>query len=53
MAAPFEDWYKNMPVVTKVYFTGCVITTLAEYLQAISVYDIYLSFDAVYTHHQV
>jgi len=47
MAAPFEDWYKSMPIVTKTYMTASVLTTLAVYLDVVSALDLYLNFPLI------
>ena len=46
-AAPFESWYKNLPVVTKTYMTASVGTTLAVYLEVITPLDLYLNFHQI------
>ncbi len=53
MAAPLEDWYKNMPPVTKTYMTGCVVTTLAVYLDVIHPLDLYVNFHLVIAKYEV
>jgi len=47
MAAPFEEWYKSMPIITKSYMTACVITSLAVQLDVLHPLDLYLSFPLV------
>jgi Derlin-2/3 len=47
MAAPAEEWYSNMPPITKIFATSCVATTLAIHLDLVSPLAIYLNFDAV------
>jgi len=53
MAAPFEDWYRNMPIVTKTFMTGCVLTTLSVYLEIVSPLDLYLNFPLVFGKYQL
>jgi len=48
MAAPFEDWYKNLPIITKTYMTACVATTIAVYLDIVTPLDIYLNFNLIF-----
>jgi len=48
MAQPFEDWYKNMPVITRAYMTGCFMTTMAVYLDIVTPLQLYLNFPLVY-----
>eukprot|EP01113_Clastostelium_recurvatum_P031581 TRINITY_DN3954_c0_g1_i3.p1 TRINITY_DN3954_c0_g1~~TRINITY_DN3954_c0_g1_i3.p1 ORF type:complete len:239 (-),score=27.21 TRINITY_DN3954_c0_g1_i3:77-793(-) len=43
MAAPFEDWYRQMPVVTRTFMTGAVLTTLAVYLDIVHPLELYLN----------
>jgi Derlin-2/3 len=52
-AAPFEDWYKHMPIVTKTYMTGCVITSLAVFLEVIHPLDLYLNYNLVFNKYEV
>jgi len=53
MAAPFEDWYRNMPIVTKTFMTGCVLTTLSVYLEIVHPLDLYLNFPLVFQKYQL
>jgi Derlin-2/3 len=36
------DWYRKMPVVTRSFMTGCVLTSLAVYLDVLSAHKLYL-----------
>lgn len=47
MAAPFEEWYRSIPVVTRVYATACVLTTLAVHVDLVVPFDLYLNFSLV------
>ncbi|KAK5580832.1 hypothetical protein RB653_000856 [Dictyostelium firmibasis] len=48
MAQPFEDWYKNLPIVTKIYMTGCVVTSVSVYLGLVGPLRLYLNFPLVF-----
>lgn len=45
----FEEWYKSMPIITRSYMTGCLLTTLAVYLELVSPLALYLNFKVVYS----
>lgn len=47
MAQVVEDWYKQMPVITRSYLTLSVLTTVGCALEVISPYHIYLNSDKV------
>jgi len=53
MAIPFQEWYSQMPIVTKTYATACVLTTLAVHIDIISTFDLYLNFYDVFYKGQV
>ncbi|PRP88163.1 hypothetical protein PROFUN_03986 [Planoprotostelium fungivorum] len=53
MAQPFEDWYKNLPVVTRTYTTACFLTTLAVYLDLVSPLQLYLNLPLVWSNFEV
>mmetsp|Transcript_16597 Transcript_16597/g.18461 ORF Transcript_16597/g.18461 Transcript_16597/m.18461 type:complete len:240 (-) Transcript_16597:43-762(-) len=48
MPSPVEDWYRNLPIITKAYMTACLLTTLAVYLDLIQWIDIYLNFRLIW-----
>ncbi len=43
-----EEWYANMPIVTKAYMTAAVCTTLAIHLELVNLLLLYLNFGLVY-----
>eukprot|EP01127_Copromyxa_protea_P023253 TRINITY_DN8661_c0_g1_i1.p1 TRINITY_DN8661_c0_g1~~TRINITY_DN8661_c0_g1_i1.p1 ORF type:complete len:222 (-),score=9.63 TRINITY_DN8661_c0_g1_i1:209-874(-) len=43
-----EDWYSNLPIITKSYITACVLTTLAYHLDIVNLLMLYLNFRLVY-----
>lgn len=43
MAQVVEDWYKQMPVITRSYLTVSILTTVGCSLEIISAYDLYLN----------
>jgi len=47
-AQPFEDWYRQIPIITKVYMTACVATSLAVYLDFVSPFDLYLNYPVIF-----
>jgi len=53
MAAPFEEWFRNMPLVTRSFMTGCVVTTLAVHLELVNPWALYLNFHVIFHHWQV
>ncbi|KAF2073963.1 hypothetical protein CYY_004708 [Polysphondylium violaceum] len=53
MAQPFEDWYKNLPIVTKLYMTGCVVTTIGVYLELVHPLQLYLNFPLITKRYEV
>jgi len=42
MAQVLEDWYKQMPVITRSYLTASILTTVGCSLEIISPYSLYL-----------
>ncbi|XP_052183419.1 derlin-2.2 isoform X2 [Diospyros lotus] len=52
MAQAVEEWYKQMPIITRSYLTAAVITTVACSLDIISPYNLYLNPKLVLTHYQ-
>ncbi len=51
--ATLEDWYKNMPPITRTYMTLCLLTTMAVQLEFVSPLALYLNFHAIWNHYQV
>lgn len=49
---PF-DWYWSMPIVTRLYFTGCCCATLACALDVLTPYDLYFNAHAILQRGQV
>lgn len=43
MAQVLEDWYKQMPVITRSYLTASILTTVGCSLEIISPYSLYLN----------
>lgn len=43
MAQVVEDWYKQMPVITRSYLTASILTTVGCSLEIISPYNLYLN----------
>eukprot|EP01097_Dermamoeba_algensis_P004103 TRINITY_DN273_c0_g1_i1.p1 TRINITY_DN273_c0_g1~~TRINITY_DN273_c0_g1_i1.p1 ORF type:complete len:169 (+),score=12.89 TRINITY_DN273_c0_g1_i1:80-586(+) len=43
-AAPFENWYRSLPIVTKSFMTACVLTTLAIHLDLVHPLSLYLNY---------
>lgn len=43
-----EEWYSNLPIITKSYITACVLTTLAYHLDIVNLLMLYLNFRLVY-----
>jgi len=43
MAQVVEDWYKQMPVISRSYLTVSILTTVGCSLEIISAYDLYLN----------
>ena len=53
MAARLEEWYRNMPLITKSYMTISILTTIAVHLDIVSYLDLYLNYYVVYHKYQV
>jgi len=53
MAAPFEEWFRNMPLVTKSFMTACVLTTLAVHLDLVHPLSLYLDFSVIFHKYQI
>ncbi|KAG6474820.1 derlin-2.2-like [Zingiber officinale] len=43
MAQAVEDWYKQMPIITRSYITAAVVTTIGCSLEIISPHNLYLN----------
>ncbi|MBA0720416.1 hypothetical protein Golax_008038 [Gossypium laxum] len=43
MAQAVEEWYKQMPIITRSYLTAAVVTTIGCSLEIISPYHLYLN----------
>ncbi|KAK4284398.1 hypothetical protein QN277_001237 [Acacia crassicarpa] len=52
MAQAVEDWYKQMPIITRSYVTASIVTTLSCSLDIISPYHLYLNPILVVKQHQ-
>jgi len=52
-AQPFENWFRTLPLITKTYLTGCVLTTLAVHLDIITPLSLYLNFHVITKHYEV
>jgi len=48
-----EEWYKNLPPVTKVYWTVAVVTTILSSIGAMNAMWLYLDFDLVFKKFQI
>ncbi|XP_017643241.2 derlin-2.2 isoform X2 [Gossypium arboreum] len=52
MAQAIEEWYKQMPVITRSYLTAAVAITIGCSLEIISPYHLYLNPKLVVKHYQ-
>ncbi|KAF2576683.1 hypothetical protein F2Q70_00002582 [Brassica cretica] len=52
MAQGVEEWYKQMPIITRSYLTAAVVTTVGCSLDIISPYSLYLNPTLVVKQHQ-
>ncbi|KAG9153318.1 hypothetical protein Leryth_018036 [Lithospermum erythrorhizon] len=43
MAQAVEEWYKQMPIITRTYLTAAIVTTIGCSLDIISPYNLYLN----------
>nr|DAD20529.1 TPA_asm: hypothetical protein HUJ06_021992 [Nelumbo nucifera] len=43
MAQAVEEWYKQMPIITRSYLTAAIVTTVGCSLEIISPYNLYLN----------
>ncbi|KAJ9562909.1 hypothetical protein OSB04_008069 [Centaurea solstitialis] len=53
MAQVVEEWYKQMPVITRSYLTAAVLTTVGCSLEIISPYNLYLNPRLVIKQYQI
>jgi Derlin-2/3 len=53
MAQLVEDWYKQMPIITRSYLTLSVLTTVGCALEVISPLHVYLNSTRVVEHYEV
>ncbi|XP_073154927.1 derlin-2.2 [Henckelia pumila] len=53
MAQAVEEWYKQMPIITRSYLTAAIVTTIGCSLDIISPYDLYLNPKLVVKHYQI
>jgi Derlin-2/3 len=53
MAQLVEDWYKQMPIITRSYLTLSVLTTVGCALEVISPLHVYLNSTLVVEHYEV
>jgi len=49
----FEEWYRNMPIITRSYMTGCFLTTGAVFLDVVSPLSLYLNFPLIFKDLQI
>ncbi|KAE8735004.1 Derlin-2.2 [Hibiscus syriacus] len=52
MAQAVEEWYKQMPIITRSYLTAVVVTTVGCSLEIISPYHLYLNPKLVFKQYQ-
>ncbi|CAH1448310.1 unnamed protein product [Lactuca virosa] len=53
MAQAVEDWYKQMPIITRSYLTAAIVTTIGCSLEIISPYNLYLNPRLVVKQYQI
>ncbi|KAG6416506.1 hypothetical protein SASPL_123936 [Salvia splendens] len=53
MAQAVEEWYKQMPIITRSYLTAAIVTTIGCSLDIISPYDLYLNPKLVVKQYQI
>ncbi|XP_009762340.1 derlin-2.2-like [Nicotiana tabacum] len=53
MAQAVEEWYKQMPIITRSYLTAAIVTTIGCSLEIISPYNLYLNPKLVVKQYQV
>ncbi|GMP72934.1 hypothetical protein CsSME_00030807 [Camellia sinensis var. sinensis] len=52
MAQAVEEWYKQMPIITRSYLTAAIVTTIGCSLDIISPHNLYLHPKLVVKHYQ-
>nr|DAD17768.1 TPA_asm: hypothetical protein HUJ06_019231 [Nelumbo nucifera] len=52
MAQAVEEWYKQMPIITRSYLTAAIVTTVGCSLEIISPYHLYLNPTLVVKHYE-
>ncbi|KAG8635210.1 hypothetical protein MANES_16G008600v8 [Manihot esculenta] len=52
MAQAVEEWYKQMPIITRSYLTAAIVTTIGCSLDIISPHNLYLHPTLVAKHYQ-
>ncbi|CAM8903154.1 hypothetical protein QQ045_011257 [Rhodiola kirilowii] len=53
MAQALEEWYKQMPVITRTYLTATIVTTIGCSLEIITPYNLYLNPKLVFKNYQL
>jgi Derlin-2/3 len=53
MAQAVEEWYRQMPIITRSYLTAAVVTTVGCTLEIISPYHLYLNPKLVVQHYEI
>uniref|UniRef100_A0A453MLY9 Derlin n=1 Tax=Aegilops tauschii subsp. strangulata TaxID=200361 RepID=A0A453MLY9_AEGTS len=53
MAQAVEEWYRQMPIITRSYLTAAVLTTVGCTLEIISPYHLYLNPKLVVQHYEI
>lgn len=53
MAQAVEEWYKQMPIITRSYLTAAIVTTVSCTLDIISPYHLYLNPKLVLRHYEI
>eukprot|EP01095_Lingulamoeba_sp_RSL-Kostka_P006473 TRINITY_DN202_c1_g1_i1.p1 TRINITY_DN202_c1_g1~~TRINITY_DN202_c1_g1_i1.p1 ORF type:complete len:237 (-),score=45.10 TRINITY_DN202_c1_g1_i1:216-926(-) len=51
--AMFENWFRNLPLVTKTWMTGCFITSAAVHFDLLTPFALYLNFDLIWYKYEV
>uniref|UniRef100_A0A453GKE9 Derlin n=1 Tax=Aegilops tauschii subsp. strangulata TaxID=200361 RepID=A0A453GKE9_AEGTS len=53
MAQAVEEWYQQMPIITRSYLTAAVLTTVGCTLEIILSYHLYLNPKLVVQHYRI
>ncbi|CAG8841146.1 10428_t:CDS:2, partial [Racocetra persica] len=48
MAIPIEDWYYDVPVITRTFVTAAVLTSLAVQVGLVTPFQLYFNFDKAF-----